>query len=526
MKFWKPKQVLHSKHRSVWPSPISRPGGHMTFSARTLDKESTPFPHHCTPLGSSCPEPLLFLLPRTRAPFSTQANGRVSLNRCSRLGLSRPPACGWKLHSPSHGGRGAPSEESCCETSRPSFSSCPLRNNDKLTGCGKSSTRSPFSQLHAASAPDRDPHPGSSPSPRATEAAARPPPPISTKGCKRLAPANATAGPGPVRCTRLPRRVCSVLRAPPPRSAQDPPPLGSAPCPCPPPPDPITEGDCRTHGLPAPISMAPRPRLCRTPAQPTSASGGAEGTTLLCAYASRRAHGRWMTTRCPRTSPRGLQGWNEGGPALVCVLLLCTCSRSSPREKNLIPNPTPVPVGTVQHGFRREPRCSPVRRRGMTSSCLRRCRSPGRPHPDCACVAHGPGLGCGGSADPGSGMAGWVFCNRCFQPPHRTSCFRLTNCGHVYCDVCLGKGEGGRGPRAGQAGPPVGPASTHLGRGDSTIAGGWPWGPREAGGVRWSSRPQEARWPWGPREAGRARWSSQPRGCGTRCPFRRQRKPG
>ncbi|XP_027455567.2 probable E3 SUMO-protein ligase RNF212 isoform X4 [Zalophus californianus] len=37
-------------------------------------------------------------------------------------------------------------------------------------------------------------------------------------------------------------------------------------------------------------------------------------------------------------------------------------------------------------------------------------------------------------------MAGWVFCNRCFQPPHRTSCFSLTNCGHVYCDVCLGKG--------------------------------------------------------------------------------------
>lgn len=189
MKFWKPKQVLHSKHRSVWPSPISRPGGHMTFSARTLDKESTPFPHHCTPLGSSCPEPLLFLLPRTRAPFSTQANGRVSLNRCSRLGLSRPPACGWKLHSPSHGGRGAPSEESCCETSRPSFSSCPLRNNDKLTGCGKSSTRSPFSQLHAASAPDRDPHPGSSPSLRATEAAARPPPPHLYQGLQ-------TAGPG------------------------------------------------------------------------------------------------------------------------------------------------------------------------------------------------------------------------------------------------------------------------------------------------------------------------------------------
>ncbi|PNJ23622.1 RNF212 isoform 4 [Pongo abelii] len=36
-------------------------------------------------------------------------------------------------------------------------------------------------------------------------------------------------------------------------------------------------------------------------------------------------------------------------------------------------------------------------------------------------------------------MANWVFCNRCFQPPHRTSCFSLTNCGHVYCDACLGK---------------------------------------------------------------------------------------
>ncbi|XP_053073707.1 probable E3 SUMO-protein ligase RNF212 [Acinonyx jubatus] len=40
-------------------------------------------------------------------------------------------------------------------------------------------------------------------------------------------------------------------------------------------------------------------------------------------------------------------------------------------------------------------------------------------------------------------MASWVFCNRCFQPPHRTSCFSLTNCGHVYCDVCLDKGRKG-----------------------------------------------------------------------------------
>ncbi|XP_059952612.1 probable E3 SUMO-protein ligase RNF212 [Mesoplodon densirostris] len=38
-------------------------------------------------------------------------------------------------------------------------------------------------------------------------------------------------------------------------------------------------------------------------------------------------------------------------------------------------------------------------------------------------------------------MACWVFCNRCFQPPQGTTCFSLTNCGHVYCDVCLRKGK-------------------------------------------------------------------------------------
>ncbi|XP_037685146.1 probable E3 SUMO-protein ligase RNF212 isoform X2 [Choloepus didactylus] len=38
-------------------------------------------------------------------------------------------------------------------------------------------------------------------------------------------------------------------------------------------------------------------------------------------------------------------------------------------------------------------------------------------------------------------MASWVFCNRCFQPPCSTSSFSLTNCGHVYCDDCLGKGK-------------------------------------------------------------------------------------
>ncbi|KAM9238039.1 putative E3 SUMO-protein ligase RNF212 [Dugong dugon] len=38
-------------------------------------------------------------------------------------------------------------------------------------------------------------------------------------------------------------------------------------------------------------------------------------------------------------------------------------------------------------------------------------------------------------------MTSRVFCNRCFQPPHRTSRFSLTNCGHVYCDICLRKGR-------------------------------------------------------------------------------------
>ncbi|XP_032772321.1 probable E3 SUMO-protein ligase RNF212 [Rattus rattus] len=38
-------------------------------------------------------------------------------------------------------------------------------------------------------------------------------------------------------------------------------------------------------------------------------------------------------------------------------------------------------------------------------------------------------------------MASWVFCNRCFQPPHRKSSFSLTSCGHVFCDSCLLKGK-------------------------------------------------------------------------------------
>lgn len=62
-------------------------------------------------------------------------------------------------------------------------------------------------------------------------------------------------------------------------------------------------------------------------------------------------------------------------------------------------------------------------------------------------------------------MAGWVFCNRCFQPPQGTACFSLTNCGHVYCDVCLRKGQGGvRALRALGPGPHLDPWAGGGGR--------------------------------------------------------------
>ncbi|KAM6220843.1 putative E3 SUMO-protein ligase RNF212 [Rhynchocyon petersi] len=38
-------------------------------------------------------------------------------------------------------------------------------------------------------------------------------------------------------------------------------------------------------------------------------------------------------------------------------------------------------------------------------------------------------------------MSSKVFCNRCFQPPQSTSLFSLTNCGHLFCDICLKKGK-------------------------------------------------------------------------------------
>lgn len=55
------------------------------------------------------------------------------------------------------------------------------------------------------------------------------------------------------------------------------------------------------------------------------------------------------------------------------------------------------------------------------------------------------GLGIVKTAATVPGMATWVFCNRCFQPPRRTACFSLTSCGHVYCAGCLSKCGWGHG---------------------------------------------------------------------------------
>uniref|UniRef100_A0ABI7VU53 RING-type domain-containing protein n=2 Tax=Felis catus TaxID=9685 RepID=A0ABI7VU53_FELCA len=98
-----------------------------------------------------------------------------------------------------------------------------------------------------------------------------------------------------------------------------------------------------------------------------------------------------------------------------------------------------------QLGFWRERHRSLVRRRRVTSSRLRRCRVATLcPRREAACgPLAGPGFCAAAARTPGFDMASWVFCNRCFQPPHRTSCFSLTNCGHVYCDVCLDKGRKG-----------------------------------------------------------------------------------
>ncbi|KAM4854245.1 putative E3 SUMO-protein ligase RNF212 [Thomomys bottae] len=38
-------------------------------------------------------------------------------------------------------------------------------------------------------------------------------------------------------------------------------------------------------------------------------------------------------------------------------------------------------------------------------------------------------------------MAGWVFCNHCFQTARGKSSFSLTSCGHVFCDACLSRGK-------------------------------------------------------------------------------------
>lgn len=78
------------------------------------------------------------------------------------------------------------------------------------------------------------------------------------------------------------------------------------------------------------------------------------------------------------------------------------------------------------------------------------------PTPECAGAESPPSGGPGGglAAWTLASMASWVFCNRCFQPPRQTACFSLTNCGHVYCEGCLGKGQGGVRPGKGASWAP------------------------------------------------------------------------
>ncbi|XP_072476027.1 LOW QUALITY PROTEIN: probable E3 SUMO-protein ligase RNF212 [Notamacropus eugenii] len=77
---------------------------------------------------------------------------------------------------------------------------------------------------------------------------------------------------------------------------------------------------------------------------------------------------------------------------------------------------------------------SVVRRRSK-GSCLfpSICPEPGRHWPLCVSRGLRPRL---------PGMAVRMFCNRCFQPPGKSSLqFSMTSCGHVFCHLCLQQGK-------------------------------------------------------------------------------------
>lgn len=38
-------------------------------------------------------------------------------------------------------------------------------------------------------------------------------------------------------------------------------------------------------------------------------------------------------------------------------------------------------------------------------------------------------------------MVDWLHCNTCFKQPGDGTTYYLTSCGHIYCEVCSGKGE-------------------------------------------------------------------------------------
>lgn len=163
-----------------------------------------------------------------------------------------------------------------------------------------------------------------------------------------------------------------------------------------------------------------------------------------------------------------------------------TCSQNNPQGEK----PNRLPVATFQSGFWRErpalwcagaalraPGCAGVE---LPAACAQNCRprAQARTHhsgartwrPRLGLAWVSCGLGVVKTAANVHGMATWVFCNRCFQPPRRTVCFSLTSCGHVYCTGCLSKCGWGHG------------AAVWSGGRDRPLCVGLTWGSPQAKG--------------------------------------------